>query len=472
MPNKSSITDLAFTSENLYSFLNHNPDFHRRLTNIFIQLLHTDKFHTKIINEPGKSPYRHSSDVTFYIKQLQPRLRTAANQRKATTIPSSSVKSAPTYSTAVKKNLDNSFQSALKSNPSSTKMDTIPVSRQKSASTQPPTSSQSLAKTNNCTNYKKRFQTNSKSKIPSKQNASSTFSKKVKASTSINISTSKPPSHPPSLPAALLPSSQPLLQQVNVMGLTRAIPLHKSPFQPPSPFPTVFDDANFLCLDPSPSAQARQEYIDYAISFLAFTPFINKSKVFNKLSLELGFKFRDLLLLLQIPMETNLKRLTYHQRLAYWTTLPQNTSVLQFIRLNTYPYIADLHISDATLALALNHVFSISPNQLKKLQAITPVTPPTTVSPSIPTPTPKTPFATTTSTTPVKPTPSRSSSTPLLPHQWKSTYVTCRQCSKHYRYITNQTPRTYHHYPHYHPPRSTDRNCFSCREHQPIVPGS
>ena len=35
MHNKSSITDLAFTSENLYSFLNHNPDFHRRLTNIF-----------------------------------------------------------------------------------------------------------------------------------------------------------------------------------------------------------------------------------------------------------------------------------------------------------------------------------------------------------------------------------------------------------------------------------------------------
>ena len=136
MPNKSSITDLAFTSENLYFFLNHNPDFHRRLTNIFTQLLHTDKFNTKVTNETGKSTYRHSSDVTFYLKHLQPRLRTAAHQRKATTIPSSSVKvkSAPTYSTAVKKNLDNSFQSALNSNPGSTKMDTIPVSRQKSAS--------------------------------------------------------------------------------------------------------------------------------------------------------------------------------------------------------------------------------------------------------------------------------------------------------------------------------------------------
>ncbi|MFN9905683.1 MAG: hypothetical protein ACK56F_06085, partial [bacterium] len=109
------------------------------LTNIFTQLLHTDKFNTKVINETGKSPYRHSSDVTFYIKQLQPRLRTAARQRKATTIPSSSVKSAPTYSTAVKKNLDNSFQSALNSNPSSYTMDTIPVSRQQSASTQPAT---------------------------------------------------------------------------------------------------------------------------------------------------------------------------------------------------------------------------------------------------------------------------------------------------------------------------------------------
>ena len=190
MPNNSPITDLAFTSENLYSFLNNNLDFRRRLTNIFTQLLHTDKFNIKIINEPGKSPYQHSSDVRIYIKILAPRLRTAARQRKATTIPASSVQSAPTYSTAVKKNLDNSFQSALKSNPSSTKMDTIPVSRQKSASTQPPTSSQSLAKTNNCTNYKKRFQTNSKSKIPSKQNASSTFSTKVKASPSINISTS------------------------------------------------------------------------------------------------------------------------------------------------------------------------------------------------------------------------------------------------------------------------------------------
>ena len=474
MPHNSPITDLAFTSENLYSFLNNNLDFRRRLTNIFTQLLHTDKFNTKVINEPGKSPYRHSSDVRIYITNLAPRLRTA-HQRKATTIPSSSVKSAPTYSTAVKKNLDNSFQSALKSNPSSTKMDTLPVSRQKSASTQPPTSSQSLAKTNNCNNYKKRFQTNSKSKIPSKQNASSTFSKKVKASTSINISTSKPPSHPPSLPAALLPSSQPLLQQVNVMGLTRAIPLHKSPFQPPSPFPTVFNLANFLRLGPFPSAQARQPYIDYTISFLAFTPFTHKYEVYYRLCREFGSKPPDSSLLVQIPMATNPKPLTYHQRLAYWTTYARDTSNKPFgplIRLNTYPYIADLHTSDATLALALNHVFSISPNQLKKLQAITPVTPPTTVSPSIPTPTPKTPFATTTSTTPVKPTPSRSSTTPLKPHQWRSTYVKCVQCAKLYRYTTNKTPRRYHHYPHYHPPRLTDRNCFSCREHQPIVPGS
>ena len=466
-----SITDLAFTSERLYSYLNTNLDFRRRLTNIFTQLLHNDKYNTQVINQSGESPYRHSSDVKLFIKNLTPRLRTAAPHRKATTIPSSSVKSAPTYSTAVKKNLDNSFQSALKSNPSSTKMDTIPVSRQKSASKQPPTSSQRLAKTNNCTNYKKRFQTNSKSKIPSKQNASSTFSKKVKASPSINISTSKPPSHPPSLPAALLPSSQPLLQQVNVMGLTRAIPLHQSPFQPPSPFPTVFDDANFLRLDPSPSAQARQEYIHYAISFLAFTPFIHKYKVFDKLCCQFGFTLVDIFLHIKIPMETNPTRLTYHQRLAYWTTLAKDTSILQYIRLNTYPYIADLHISDATLALALNHVFSISPNQLKKLQAITPVTPPTTVSPSIPTPTPKTPVATT-PTTPTQPTPSRSSTTPLQPHQWRSTYVKCRQCSKLYRYTTNKTPRRYHLYPHYHPPRSTDRNCSSCREHQPIVPGS
>ena len=370
---KTHITDLAFTSHQLYFYINNNRDYQRRLTNVFTQLLHTDKYNTTVTNQIGESPQQHSSDVKFYIKTLEPRLRTAARQRKAKTIPSSSVKSAPTYSTAVKKNLDNSFQTALKSNSSSTKMDTIPVSRQKSASKQPPTSSQRLAKTNNCTNYKKRFQTNSKSKIPSKQNASSTFSKKVKASPSINISTSKPPSHPPSLPAALLPSSQPLLQQVNVMGLTRAIPLHKSPFQPPSPFPTVFDDANFLRLDPSPSAQARQDYIHYAISFLAFTPFIHKHKVFETLCRQFEFNYLDFFLHIKIPMETNPQRLTYHQRLAYWTTLAKDTPILQYIRLNTYPYIADLHISDATLALALNHVFSISPNQLKKLQAITPV---------------------------------------------------------------------------------------------------
>jgi hypothetical protein len=172
-------------------------------------------------------------------------------------------------------------------------------------------------------------------------------------------------------------------------------------------------------------------------------------------------------------METNPTRLTYHHRLAYWITCARDTSdkpTGHWIRLNTYPYIADLHISDATLALALNHVFSISPNQLKKLQAITPVTPPTTVSPYLPTPTPQTPFATTTSTTPVIPTPSRFSSTPLLPHQWRSTYVKCCQCSKLYRYTTNKTPRRYHHYPHYHPPRSTDVTVLYCRQHQDATP--
>jgi hypothetical protein len=215
------ITDFAFTSDNLYSFINHNSDFHRRLTIISTQLQHNDKFNTKIHNDHGKSPYRHSPDVRNYIKLLH-RVQTAPLQRKAKTIPSS-LKSAPTFATVVKQNMDNSFKTTLNSNPGSTKMDNSPVSEQNSASKQPSSFNQRLVKSNNCTNYKKRSKTNSKSNFSSKQNVSSTSTISKKPSPSGTVPTSNVPSRPPSLTPTVLPSDQPLLQKVNVMGLTRFI---------------------------------------------------------------------------------------------------------------------------------------------------------------------------------------------------------------------------------------------------------
>lgn len=468
--NKLPITDLAFTSDKLYFYIEHNHDFHRRLTNIFTQLLHNDKFKTTVTNHFGKSPDRHPSDVSFYIKTLEHRLRTAALQRKATTILSSSVKSAPTYSTAVKQNLDNSFLSATNFQPRSSIKDIIPVSRQKSASLQPSSSNPRLAKTNNCTNFKKRFQTNSTSKISSKQNASPTFSANVKASPSIHISTSKTPSRPPSLPAKVLPSAQPLLQQVNVMGLTRAIPLHKALFQPPSPFPTTFNDATFLPLD---KFSSRQDYINYALPFLAFTPFGHKATVFETLRRQLN-DF-DCLVHITIPMATTPTHLTYSHRLAHWTTLASSDQrPLYIATLDKYPH--NDFTSDYTLAMALNHVFSISPNQLKKLQAITPALPPVKSPLPKPASTPTTPKLSVASTpiTPRTSPPHRlaprshTPSTPItptpkpIPIPVPGDVVSCTQCGYTYTFFRHGEVwvRDY-------PYRKTPTTVYFCSRHQP-----